>query len=194
MAKKQKVSPAQAFWDCFGAGTTYRPFTAEDEARLGKRLPEVMKTILAKEGWCSYRDQVLWLCDPDDWQAAARARLPEGAVADVLVRSAFGDLFVWDGGNFRFINVHESIAMLMVPDADWFFSRSLTDPEFAPSTHLPERVAAARAQAGPLQWDEMYLYVPALALGGSQETSKIERGKAPEALAMLAALAPLKRV
>ena len=193
MAKRQKVAPAHVFMEYFGAGTPYRPFSEADETRLGERLPNVMKTILKKDGWCSYRDQVLWLCDPDDWVPAARAWMPECVDADVLVRSGFGDLFVWDGGNFWFVNVHTATAMMMVPDADWFFSQSLTDKEFAPSTHLPERLAKAREQAGPLEWDEMYAYTPALAIGGSQETSKIERVKAREAQAMLAKLAPLKR-
>jgi hypothetical protein len=45
-----------------------------------------------------------------------------------------------------------------------------------------------------LEWNELYTYVPALVLGGSVETSRIERVQALEALVMLAQLAPIRRV
>ena len=58
---------------------------------------------------------------------------------------------------------------------------------------LPPRVAAARKSAGPLAWDEMYTYEPALALGGSEKTSEVKRVKAREQLVTLAHAAPITR-
>lgn len=195
---KNKVSKATSsaagrFLKAFGPGEPYRAFTPADDARLGDRIPEVMRAILGREGWCSYKEQVLWLCDPDDWEAAARAWFP-GARARVVARTGFGDLCVREGRMFYFVMVHESLVMEMVDDPDLFFSFVLSDADFAPQTYLPAQVRAAREQAGPLEWDEMYAHVPALALGGSVETSRVERVKAAEALAMLAGLAPIRRV
>ena len=191
---KAKSPAAASFLKAFGPGEPYRPFTGADDARLGDRIPGVMRAILGREGWCSYKGQVLWLCDPDDWRPAARAWFPGSARARVLARTGFGDLCVWDGRMFYFAMVHESIVMEMVDDAGLFFSFVLSDRDFAPQSYLPERVRAARERAGPLAWDEMYTHVPALALGGSVESSRIERVKAPEALAMLAGLAPIRRL
>ncbi|HEV7667218.1 MAG TPA: contractile injection system tape measure protein [Thermoanaerobaculia bacterium] len=117
----------------------------------------------------------------------------DAADAQILARTGFGDLFVWDGELFWFAMVHESIVMGSVDDADWFFSRTLLAKDFAPQTYLPQRLAAARQAAGGLEWNEMYTYVPALALGGSPTTSRIERVQALEALALLAGLAPIQR-
>jgi hypothetical protein len=194
VVKRTKKPGAEKFWKVFGVGEQYRPYSDEDDARLSGRIPSVMRQILKQDGWCSYKEQVLWLCDPDDWDAAARAWFPEAERPQVFARSAFGDLFVWDGELFRYVMVHDSLVMTSVPDGDWFFTRVLTAPDFAPQTHLPVAVRDARAKAGRLAWDEMYAYVPALALGGSEETSRIERVKALEALSMLSQLSPIKRL
>jgi hypothetical protein len=194
MPRSRKRSAAEDFSAAFGPGEQYRPYTEADATRLGERLPDVMKTILRNDGWCSYKDQVIWLCDPDDWSAAARSWMPQSESAQVLGRTAFGDLFIHDGEMFWFAMVHEALLMMAVADADWFFSRTISAHDFAPQTYLPERVKAARAAAGALEWNELYTYVPALVLGGSVETSRIERVQALEALVMLAQLAPIRRV
>jgi hypothetical protein len=194
MARKTKMSAADKFLKVFGPCTSYRPYDKKDDARLADRIPEVMRNILKKEGWCSYKDQVLWLCDPDDWKPAAHAWFTGVKDAQGLARSGFGDLCVWDGKMFSFVMVHESLVMEMVDDADRFFSRVLTDDEFAFQTYLPERVRAARQKAGSLEWDEIYTYTPALALGGSMKSSRVERVKAFEAITLLASLAPIRRV
>jgi hypothetical protein len=166
MKRRAKESAAAGFLKAFGPGVQYRKYGKADDTRLADRIPGVMREILQTNGWCSYKEQVLWICDPDDWQAAGRA---------------------W------FAMVHESIVMGTVDDADWFYSRTLTAKDFAPQTYLPDRIGVARKATGPLQWDEMYTYVPALALGGSPTSSRIERVKALEALTLLAGLAPIQR-
>lgn len=192
--KRQSKNPAtEQFLKTFGPGVTYRKYGDDDDARLAKRIPEVMREILKKQGWCSYKEQVLWLCDPDDWKPAVRAWFPDAKGAQVFLRTGFGDLCVWDGELFWFVLVHESMAMGTVDDGDWFFSQTITSKGLAPQTYLPERVGAARRVAGSLHWDEMYTYVPALALGGDPSSSRIEKVKAQEALTMLAGLAPIKR-
>lgn len=192
--RKKRVSAAATFRATFGPGVTYRQFTSDDERRLADRLPPAMLDLLRADGWCSYREQVLWLADPDEWAPALRAWLGADAQGECVLRSAFGDLFYWHGQSFWYLNPHEANAMMMLaPDTDWFFSRSITASGFAPSTHLPARVAAARAAVGPLADHEIYVYEPALALGGSQETSRIEKGSAVESHAMLAQLTTLRR-
>jgi hypothetical protein len=193
MNRRTKQSASGEFLKVFGPGVQYRKYEEADEARLAGRIPRVMQEILQKEGWCSYNNQVLWICDPDDWQSAARAWFPAAANAQVFLRTGFGDLFVWDGELFWYALAHESIAMGTVDDPDWFFSRTLTSKQLVLQGHLPAQMRIAQARVGPLQWNEMYSYVPALALGGDVTTSRIEKVKALEALGMLAELAPIQR-
>lgn len=194
MVSSNKLSASKKFRQFFGPGVCYRPFDIDDQKKLADRIPKVMLEILKNDGWCSYKDQILWLCDPDDWQPAAQAWCTWAPNAQVVARTGFGDLFIWDGEMFWFCQVHESLCMRTVGNSDWFFSRMLTSHDFAPQTHLPVRIRKAKELAGPLNWNEMYTYVPALALGGSEESSRIERVKAIEALTMLAELAPVLQV
>jgi len=87
---------------------------------------------------------------------------------------------------------HQSVIFTEVDDSNWFFGRTLTSKTFMLQSEL-SRHRAARAAAGPLEWDDMYTYVPAFALGGSDGTSKVERVKAREQLVILSQLAPIRR-
>ena len=175
----------------FRAGVRYREYTKSDDKRLAGRIPEVMRMILQKDGSCSYREQIFWMCDPDHWAPAARAWFPKSQAPQVLGRSSFGELFVLDE-IFWLTLPHQSVIIKEVHDRNWFFGCTLTSKTFMLKTELG-RHRATRKKAGLLEWDEMYTYVPALALGGSAKTSKVERVKAREQLVMLSQLAEIRR-
>ena len=181
----------ELFEKAFPSGVRYREYTQADDDRLAGRIPDVMRMILQKDGWCSYREQIFWICDPDDWTPAARAWLPESPSAQVLGRSSFGDLFILDK-TFWLTLPHQSAAIMSTGNSNWFFGRTATSKTFMLQSGLRQH-RAAQAGAGPLEWDEMYTYVPALALGGSEKTSKVERVKAREQLVILSQLAPIRR-
>jgi hypothetical protein len=109
----------------------------------------------------------------------------------VLGRSSFGELFVLDE-IFWLTLPHQSVSMMSTDDSDWFFGRTVTSKTFMLQAELP-RHRAARTEAGPLEPDQMYTYVPALALGGSEETSNVERVKAIEQLVILSQMAEIRR-
>jgi hypothetical protein len=188
----QESKAAMAFMKAFDPGESYRQMTERDRERLA-RVPSVLLEIVARDGWCSYKRQVLWTCDPDDWKDAARAWFPDAQEPQVLARTAFGDLIVWDQEWMWLALVHDAVAMKLIDDPAWFFEWSATSSDFTTQKDLPRRVKAARESAGTLEWDEMYTYVPALALGGSEDTSRVDRVKAREALSILASLTPIRR-
>ena len=172
----------------FGNGDCYKSYQEGDDNRLKGQIPDVMRRLLQKEGWCSYKNQSLWICDPDDWKECADlySQIVPGAL--VLARSAYGDLFIWDGKLFWYVMVHEALVMWTMDDEDWFFSQIITKKQF-----LPRSVSKAQKLCGKLESDEMYTYVPALALGGSEKTSTVEKVKAKEGIAILASLVPAEK-
>jgi hypothetical protein len=177
------------------ADASYRPFTAADRKRLGNRLPEVVRAILEKDGWSSYDKQVLWLCDPDDWQEACAPWLPEGAKScDMLVRSSFGDMVAWDGETFWLILPHSSARIRQTADPDWLFNATFQQEAFHFNDEIRAETAAAAKKCGKLEWDQMYNYAPALALGGSKEESEIAKEDARVALSILHQIAPIASV
>jgi hypothetical protein len=191
MTQRTKMDASASFLSVYGKGTTYRVFTADDDERLCGRIPEPMRKLLRQDGWCSYAEQTFWLCDPDDWIPAIKAWLPESG-AWVIGRSSFGDQLAWDGTWFLWVLVHDFLAMRLIDDPEWLFSRTLTSEEFSLRRDMPGRTRLACRTAGCLEWDEIYTYIPALALGGSAETSRVERVKALPALGIMAALAPVR--
>jgi len=185
----------KAFRRAHKAAPAYRPFTAADRKRLGGRLPEVMLNQLDRDGWCSYDNQLFWLCDPDDWEEAARAWLPDDSRAcDVLVRSSFGDLLVSDGERFWLVLPHLSQRIGQTSDPNWLFASTLGRDGVHFHGDLATETAAAHKAVGPLEWDEMYNYAPALALGGSVRESEIARENAFVALSLLSQLASIDTI
>ena len=192
-----EMTPSDAlssFTEAFGPGEQYAPYTKDDAKRLGERLPEVVRLLLARDGWCSYKDEVLWTCDPDVWKSATGAWFPKQPDAQALARTAFGDLLVLAGGNMRMAMPHEGSVLPEMNEPDWFFGLDIVQPDFKTQSSLPARVRAARKSAGRLAPDEMYTYVPALASGGTRETSKIARVKAAEQLSFLSQLGPIREL
>jgi len=165
------------------------PGTREAAGNASDHAPPTIAALLRRDGLGSYGRQALWTCNPAEWAAAATRWLPGRARADAYLRTAFGDLFIWDGEMFWFAMVHEGVVAGSVDDDAWFLSRTL-GPQGLPSLHqsLPHRIARAKSIAGELAANEMYAYVPALALGGTEEDSRIVRVPALEHLAMLAEL------
>ncbi len=190
--KKSPTAALRSFDSAFGPGVPYRAFTEADRERLHTRLPPACMALLERDGWCSYKDQVLWSCDPDDWRAAVKAWLPDRVRAEAVLRTSFGDLMVWDGEMFWYVMVHDAIVASTVDDDAWFLSHTLTAKDFAPQTHLPGRTRRAREVAGELAPDEMYAYVPALAAGGSEAGSRVVRVAALEQLVLLAGLTDIQ--
>ena len=191
--KKKKKTAADAFLKAYGDGVQYRKYTEADAKRLASRIPEPMREILERQGFCSYKDQAFWFCDPADWEAAGKAWFSDAEHPEVLARTAFGDLFVWDHEMFWIALVHTSEEIPLIGDAGWFFSQTLTSRDFPFVSELPGRVRDAEKSAGTIEWDEIYGYVPALALGGNKKRSRVEVAKALEALVMLSELAPIRR-
>ncbi|MFA6115166.1 MAG: T6SS immunity protein Tdi1 domain-containing protein [Sphingomonas sp.] len=186
---------ARNFLSAYKPDEAYRPFTAKDRKRLGRRIPKVMREILERDGWASYNDQTIWSCDPDDWEEAARPWLPDDAKAcDVLLRSSFGDLIAWDGDRFWLVMPHDQARIGQTSDPDWLFSSTLRQDDFHFNDELPGETTAAREKCGPLKWNEMYNFAPALALGGKRSDAEIAKEDARVALSLLSQMAPIQSV
>lgn len=126
----------ESFQKAFPSGVCYRKYTQADDDRLVGRIPEVMRMILRKDGWSSYREQILWICDPDDWAPAAHAWFPQSPSPQVLGRSAFGELFVLDE-IFWLTLPHQSVILTSSDDSNWFFGETLTSKTFMLQEDLP---------------------------------------------------------
>lgn len=163
----------------------YADFTKQDRARLEGRLPSLYLDLLERDGWASYRKRALWTCDPDKMTAAKDAWLPRFPKAEIFMRTAFGDFFFWDQRYCWTCTVNNSQILYSSMRVTWFLAGILTNAAFFRSLGLPKYSNLGAKTLGPIGPDEVYMWVPAFALGGSPENSKIERGKMDVAVDLL---------
>lgn len=182
---------SKSFEERYRADTPYREFSDDDFKRLGKEVPEIMLELASKHGWCSFNHQELWLCDPEDWKGVAKPWLPSGD-GNLLVRTAFGEMVISTGNEFWLVLPHSAMRIHLSDDPNWVFGVTLARPGYEDLAELAASVEAARAKVGELEPEQIYTYAPAIALGGSRESSKIAKEDMKVALSILHQLAPIR--
>jgi len=164
------------------------------------KLPENLIQYWQEYGFCGWGDGIFWVVNPADyhdilqgWVHGTEFEQRESEGLDkyyVIGRSAFGRLFVWGKSSGLSIKINPLYGMLLPSDntdnlnkrgsdrvIDLFFaSMSKIHMEENDLNDLPlfER---AVDKLGALEADEMYAFVPSLALGGANELENLQKVK-----------------
>jgi len=175
------------------------------------RLPERLIEYWKEYGFCGWGDGIFWLVNPSEYheilqtwlQGTEFAKREEQGIDSyyVIGRSAFGDLIVWGNTSGQSIDINSNFGMIFPTDyseklkergeertVDLFFatmSKNSLDEKDVDEKLLFER---ACKKLGPLEFDEMYAFVPALALGGTNKLENLKKVKVIEHLNFLADL------
>ncbi|MEM5514208.1 GAD-like domain-containing protein [Pseudoalteromonas sp. AS84] len=175
------------------------------------RLPERLIEYWKEYGFCGWGDGIFWLVNPSEYhdilqtwlQGTEFAKREEQGIDSyyVIGRSAFGDLIVWGSTSGQSIDINSNFGMLFPTDnstdleedgetltVDLFFATMSKDP--LDEKDVDEKLLFERAckKLGPLEFDEMYAFVPALALGGTNKLENLKKVKVIEHLNFLADL------
>jgi len=172
-------------------------------ARFRGKLPEQLLAYWEQHGWCGYADGLFWTVDPQEYEPVLEAWIGDTPFMEkdayhVIARSAFGKLYFWGEHTGDSLKV-------MAPGAYGISRESIFQDdrlEFALRLFFSNRdreendfndmFSGARKKLGQLKHDEMYGFVPALALGGPVTSTHLKKVKAVEHLVLLAQLAPLQ--
>lgn len=176
----------QSFRQYYGEGDCYKRASPEDLERLRGRVPDQLLQMVELDGWCSYRNQAIWTCDPDEMKPANDAWLGDFPKAEVFMRTAFGDFYFFDGDLIWTALVNISQVVYSSNNITWFLGSFMKDIRYLKSLSLPKYLNIARKQLGTLEFDEVYFWSPAFQLGGNWEDSRIEKGKLQVTLDLLA--------
>ncbi len=175
------------------------------------RLPARLLEYWQEYGFCGWGEGIFWTVNPDDykdilaqWLSGTSFEQREIDGVDqyyVIGRSAFGRLFIWGKMSGQSIKIDTNYGMLLPADEtkelnergqertiDLFFAvKTKNDME---EEDLDEKPLFQRAMAklGPLEPDEMYGFVPALAIGGAPKLENLQKVKVIEHLTFLADL------
>ena len=170
--------------------------------RYRGKLPDQLLAYWEEHGWCGYADGLFWTVNPQEYEPALEAWIGDTLFMKqdayhVVARSAFGDLYMWGEktgsslevsatGSFCIPRTSRFVGERMDFGVRVFFggiSREENDFE--------GMFSSALKKLGRLKQDEMYGFVPALALGGPATLDHLQKVKAVEHLVLLAQLAPL---
>lgn len=175
------------------------------------RLPERLIEYWKEYGFCGWGDGIFWLVNPSEYhdilqtwlQGTEFAKREEQGIDSyyVIGRSAFGDLIVWGSTSGQSIDINSNFGMLFPTDnstdleedgetltVDLFFATMSKEP--LDEKDVDEKLLFERAckKLGPLEFDEMYAFVPALVLGGTNKLENLKKVKVIEHLNFLADL------
>lgn len=191
------------FLDDFGPAIERRHVPLSSIDRYRGKLPDQLLAYWDQYGWCGYADGLFWTVNPQEYEPVLEAWIKdtpfmEEDVYHIIARTAFGELFFWGErtgsslkifapGSYGIPRQSRFVGNEMNFGVQVFFgvqSRKRNDFEgmFVP----------ALEKLGPLKNDEMYGFVPALALGGASSIDHLQKAKAVQHLTILAQLAPLK--
>jgi hypothetical protein len=165
-------------------------------------LPQQLLNQWHAYGWCGYGEGIFWTVNPVDYEVTMRSWLLESGIPDpdtyhVIARGAFGDIYMWQQGTGSWLTV--SAVYARYTQTTRHIPTERFDDEikifFASFDHasndFEDLFEKALTVLGPLEPDEMYGFVPAIALGGPADLKHMQKVKTIEHLTFLSQLAPL---
>ncbi|KIO76587.1 hypothetical protein TH53_14185 [Pedobacter lusitanus] len=154
-------------------------------------LPASIITLWRTKGLGKYNDGLIEVINPDDFQDTLERTLGRKALNYVPIAiSGFGDLFY-----YRKLTVTDEDVCLFDPHYNqvetcvWslvdFFNGYLCDDDIIAEVLRKDLFNASLKKAGGLKKNEIYFFVPALALGGSENIEHVQKGNCQTHLSIL---------
>lgn len=185
-----------AFLSLLPADANVRRLSAPElDALRTPFMPEALLKLYADVGVGSFGGGVMWITAPQELQAMLDVWLPSSPRRIPFARSAFGDVFY-----FRDLREEARAKGLTGEVPGELFDVSVVRPDFFEVTVVAfsieelfeevlgfadniegvlrrDLVDAASEIYGPLEADEQFGFVPALALGGSEDITSVQKVK-----------------
>ncbi|MDH0749152.1 DUF1851 domain-containing protein [Pseudomonas sp. GD03842] len=191
------------FLEKFGGPVDRQDVPVSSIERYRGKLPNQLLEYWAEHGWCGYGDGIFWIVNPQEYERVVDSWL-EGTEFEkrdtyhLIARGAFGDLYLWGektGFSLKITSVFSRCVIHDFEPTPEQMDRKLQDfivSRKVDSNDVEELFKPARKKLGTLRHNEMYGFVPALALGGSASLDHVEKLEAVEHLILLSQLAELE--
>jgi hypothetical protein len=156
------------------------------------RLPDYMIEVWKTHGFASYAKGLFFISSPEPFETILETYFGKKHPHTVICHSSFGKLLLWDHENPSIIsfNVNAGQGTRMVADGNinGFFKYGMNDDEFYEAYNYDLHLKAVD-KFGQLEPDQVFAFVPALSLGGSEKLENIKVSQLREYLAILADIA-----
>lgn len=169
--------------------------------RFRGKLPDQLLEYWQEHGWCGYADGLFWTVNPQEYEPVLEAWIGDTPFMEqdayhIIARSAFGALYFW-GERTGYALKLSAIGSYVVPHSPPITSLEKEIQMFfggrdRKGNDFDNLFAPALKKLGRLKHDEMYGFVPALALGGPATLDHLQKVKAVEHLVFLGQLSELR--
>ena len=191
----------------FAPAIDYQPTNSSTLERYKEKLPDRLLQYWQEYGFCGYAEGLFWVVNPAEYEDILEKWMKgsprwEREKFYVIARTAFGALYVINTDSLKTTIINPHLCSILPGNPA---NKELTEEEKA--RHIGVFFQLKRKESldfldqknkplfqrtleklGPIQHDEMYTFVPALASGGIADIKNIKIVKIHEQLAMLAEL------
>lgn len=190
----------------FGPAIESRHVPDASVERFRGKVPNKLIDYWKSFGWSGYGKGLFWIVDPDEYEPALEAWIGDTPLMEqdeyhVIARSAFGDLFLWGRKSGQSVHIKSIWGMIFPRDNSERVAQGKSDfllqsfiagqdkKKLDQKDHLEKPLFERTLKAlGPLKFDEIYGFEPALAVGGKADVKCLRKVAAVPHLVMLAQL------
>lgn len=166
----------------------YSLFDEESALKLAKKVPDELLNLMKEEELFTFENGMFFLVNPLEYRLINQDWKLDIDECYIFLRTAFGDLFYWDGHSIKIIHVNSAVSNSLSSNMAKFFNFSLPDKRYNQGTLFGRFLKKAKTNLGKLAPDECYGFVPALPLGGKESANSLQKVKINEYLSLLAHL------
>ncbi|KPW41087.1 hypothetical protein ALP45_03811 [Pseudomonas coronafaciens pv. atropurpurea] len=171
--------------------------------RYKGKLPDLLLQYWSEHGWCGYGEGIFWMVNPQEYEGVTASWIQDTELENqdtyhLIARSAFGELYFWGeetGASLKITSIVSRcttfISSLPKDQMDKRFQNFLLSAEVE-YNDFDNLFQPAKKKLGTLSHDEMYGFVPAIMLGGSDALDNLEKVSSVEHLVFLSQLSDLE--
>lgn len=163
----------------------------ENVLRTDKDESDLVINLWKTHGLSSYRDGLFWTINPDEYSDLLHLFPNVSKTAIPFARTNLGNLFYFDklsiGDSIFFLNVHKGTIKIVSTSFQILFAFDFGGESFW-KQDCYGKIELKAIKKGKLAADECWAFVPALALGGDEKLSNLEKLKIKENLEFLGQL------
>jgi len=182
------MSGFQEFLSKNGPPNECQPAPLEILKKFENILPPILIDLWRNQGFCSYANRFIWITNPSELDGCVKLWLGKNSKHLAIARTGFGHLFLWNGNSVELLHIHYGGTSEIAPEIELLFNSSLCSDRYLDSGLDRKIFLKAQKKLGPLENDECFGYVPAIALGGSGKLDSISKVKLIPHLLILAEL------
>jgi len=148
------------------------------------KLPKELLSFWKEYGFGNYANGLIKVIEPSDYMDSFYAWVGDSDFNKLpILLTAFGDLFYYrelseTENDISLLNIHYRKIDVCTYNFDDFFNDYILDDEISEDLLKEKLFAEAVESKGNLNFNEIFFFVPALILGGSETAKKLDKGSA----------------